>query len=353
MKITKTISLTLLVVLFIFTAIPSTVLGAVPADKYTYSLSGKIDAETKTLQFEPSPAEEYEVVYVEANAEVKFTPKETMSASIRAYDPDGFYSGSLMWTIDGQEVAATEIEANKTASAILTEYFWGMEPYYVFSFGDADNTTKIVYKVTDGVAPTQEPTPAPTPETTPVPTPETTPVPTPEPTPAPAPELTPVPTPEPTPAPAPETTPVPTPEPTPAPAPETTPVPTPEPAAESQGNIIYTVQAGDTLGTIALNHYGSYGYHTKIYNANAELLKKNNNHLIAGMNLVLPGDGMLPALKSENGTVYTVQAGDTLGKIAAEYYGDSSKYINIYEANKDRIKNPNLIFEGQKIVITK
>ncbi|AFM00140.1 LysM domain-containing protein [Desulfitobacterium dehalogenans ATCC 51507] len=321
MKITKTISLTLLVVFFIFTTIPSAVFG-VPADKYSYSLTGKIGTETATLQFEPSPAEEFEVVLVEANAVVKFTPKETMSASIRAYDPEGFYAGNLMWTIDGQEEAVTEIKANKTATAILAENFWGMEPYYVLSFGNAGDTTKIVYKISDGTA-------------------------------VPAPEPTPVQTPEPAPAPTPEPAPAPTPEPAPAPTPKPAPVPTPAPAADSQGNVTYTVQAGDTLGTIALNHYGSYEYHTKIYNANKELLKKNNNNLTIGMSLVLPGDGMLPALKSESGTIYTVQAGDTLGKIAAKYYGDSSKYMNIYEANKDRIKNPNLIFEGQKIVITK
>ncbi|WP_018213232.1 LysM peptidoglycan-binding domain-containing protein [Desulfitobacterium hafniense] len=337
LKITKAISSTLLVTLFMFTAIPSAVFG-VPADKYSYSLTGKVGTETATLQFEPSPAEEYEVVLVEADAEVKFTPKEKMSATIRAYDPEGFYAGSLMWTIDGQEEAVTEIEANKTATAILTEYFWGMEPYYVLSFGNDGDTTKIVYKISDGTA---------------TPAPETTPAPTEEPAPAPTPEPAPAPTPEPAPAPTPEPAPVPTPEPTPAPAPVPAPAPTPAPVAESQGNVTYAVQAGDTLGTIALNHYGSYEYHTKIYNANKDLLKKNNNNLTVGMSLVLPGDGLLPALKSESGTIYTVQAGDTLGKIAAKHYGDASKYMNIYEANKDRIKNPNLIFEGQKIVLTK
>jgi len=222
-----------------FTAAPSAVLG-VPTDKYSYSLTGKIGTKTATLQFEPSPAEEYEVVLVEANAEVKFTPKETMSAVIRAYDPEGFYAGSLMWTVDGQEEAVTEIEANKTATAILTEYFWGMEPYYVLSFGNADDTTKIVYKISDGTAvPTPEPAPAPTPEPAPVPTPEPAPAPTPEPAPVPTPEPAPIPTPEPAPAPTPEPAPVPTPEPAPAPTPEPAPAPAPAPVpvAEPQGTI--------------------------------------------------------------------------------------------------------------------
>lgn len=332
MRPTKALSLGLIFsVAVFFAAIPATVLG-VPTDKYTYEVSGKVGTESATLQFEPSPAEEYEVVLVEANAEVKFTPKETMMAKIQAYDPDGFYSGNLMWTINGSEQAVTEIEANTTATAILGSNFWGTpNPYYVLTFGPQDDTTQIVYKISDGVA---APTPEPTPDPAPAPTPEPTPVP----------EPTPMPTPEPAPAP----------EPTPAPTPAPAPVATPAPIADAQGNVTYAVQAGDTLGTIALNYYGSYAYHTKIYSANSELLKKNNNQLYVGMNLVLPGDGILPQLQAGNGeTLYTVQSGDTLGTISAKFYGDSSKYLKIFEANKSRIKDPNLIFEGQKIVITK
>jgi len=48
---------------------------------------------------------------------------------------------------------------------------------------------------------------------------------------------------------------------------------------------------------------------------------------------------------------YVVQQGDTLWAIAKKYYGDGSKYTKIYEANKNIIKNPNLIYPGQKLVI--
>jgi nucleoid-associated protein YgaU len=44
---------------------------------------------------------------------------------------------------------------------------------------------------------------------------------------------------------------------------------------------------------------------------------------------------------------YTVVAGDTLSKIAKREYGDPSKWQRIYEANKDTIKNPDLIYPGQ------
>jgi nucleoid-associated protein YgaU len=48
---------------------------------------------------------------------------------------------------------------------------------------------------------------------------------------------------------------------------------------------------------------------------------------------------------------YTVVAGDTLSKIAKREYGDASKWHDIYEANKDTIKNPDLIYPGQTFKI--
>jgi nucleoid-associated protein YgaU len=48
---------------------------------------------------------------------------------------------------------------------------------------------------------------------------------------------------------------------------------------------------------------------------------------------------------------YTVQAGDTLGKIAQELYGDGSRWTEIYEANKDQIADPNSIEVGQELQI--
>ena len=48
---------------------------------------------------------------------------------------------------------------------------------------------------------------------------------------------------------------------------------------------------------------------------------------------------------------YTVVAGDTLSKIAKDEYGDASQWKRIYEANKDTIKNPDLIYPGQTFKI--
>jgi nucleoid-associated protein YgaU len=44
---------------------------------------------------------------------------------------------------------------------------------------------------------------------------------------------------------------------------------------------------------------------------------------------------------------YTVVKGDTLSKIAKEFYGDASKYPVIFEANTPMLKDPDLIYPGQ------
>ena len=54
---------------------------------------------------------------------------------------------------------------------------------------------------------------------------------------------------------------------------------------------------------------------------------------------------------SPKGGTYTVVKGDTLWGIAKKFYGKGSKYTTIYNANKDKIKNPNLIYPGQVLTI--
>ena len=49
--------------------------------------------------------------------------------------------------------------------------------------------------------------------------------------------------------------------------------------------------------------------------------------------------------------VYTVQAGDTLSKLAKQHLGSPNKYMDIFNINKDILKNPDLIKVGQQIKI--
>ena len=48
---------------------------------------------------------------------------------------------------------------------------------------------------------------------------------------------------------------------------------------------------------------------------------------------------------------YTVQSGDSLSKIAKEFYGDPMKYTQIFEANKPMLAHPDKIYPGQTLRI--
>ena len=52
-----------------------------------------------------------------------------------------------------------------------------------------------------------------------------------------------------------------------------------------------------------------------------------------------------------NGRTYTVQSGDTLSKIAKQFYGNANDYNKIFEANQDKLDSPDKIDVGQELVI--
>ena len=55
--------------------------------------------------------------------------------------------------------------------------------------------------------------------------------------------------------------------------------------------------------------------------------------------------------KSTEQRTYTVKKGDCLWNIAKKFYGKGSAYTKIYDANTNKIANPNLIYPGQVFVI--
>jgi nucleoid-associated protein YgaU len=61
--------------------------------------------------------------------------------------------------------------------------------------------------------------------------------------------------------------------------------------------------------------------------------------------------GQSSAAPASGGRTYTVKSGDSLSKIAKHHYGDANAWHRIYEANRDKIKNPDLIHPGQEFVI--
>jgi len=58
-----------------------------------------------------------------------------------------------------------------------------------------------------------------------------------------------------------------------------------------------------------------------------------------------------PAAPAATSRTYVVVKGDSLSKIAKLEYGDANKWRKIYEANRDIIKNPDLIYPGQELKI--
>ena len=48
---------------------------------------------------------------------------------------------------------------------------------------------------------------------------------------------------------------------------------------------------------------------------------------------------------------HVVSKGESLSKIAKHYYGDPMKYKEIFEANTNILKDPNVIFPDQELVI--
>jgi nucleoid-associated protein YgaU len=97
----------------------------------------------------------------------------------------------------------------------------------------------------------------------------------------------------------------------------------------------YIVQSGDTLRSIAQKFYGDSTLWTLIQNANPGI---DPNNLQIGHQLQI-----------QFGQQYTVQSGDTLVKIAEQFYGNSSLWTLIRNANPGI--DPNNLQVGQQLQI--
>ncbi len=75
--------------------------------------------------------------------------------------------------------------------------------------------------------------------------------------------------------------------------------------------------------------------------------------LIAGNNqgIATVDDQMEVEIQEPEAQFHTVVRGDSLSKIAKQYYGNAMKYPVIFDANKPMLKNPDLIYPGQVLRI--
>ena len=62
-------------------------------------------------------------------------------------------------------------------------------------------------------------------------------------------------------------------------------------------------------------------------------------------------DGLSAPAPTEQVEYYEIKSGDMLSAIAKKYYGNAMDYPRIFEANREVIKDPDLIYPGQKIRI--
>lgn len=73
---------------------------------------------------------------------------------------------------------------------------------------------------------------------------------------------------------------------------------------------------------------------------------------VLGVNTVTVDKALASSL-NDGTQYYLIKSGDTLSAIAKQFYSDANKYPAIFEANREVIKDADLIFPGQKIRIPK
>ena len=123
------------------------------------------------------------------------------------------------------------------------------------------------------------------------------------------------------------------------------------------GNSLPYTNAKVSLSTYTINEKHSYGYDMvldmdfKQYRSYGTTVYKVDKSAPGGNSNKLKPEKTREEAKAPSNSTYTVAKGDCLWSIAKSQYGDGSKWKTIYNANKNKIKNPNLIYAGQKLTI--
>ena len=135
----------------------------------------------------------------------------------------------------------------------------------------------------------------------------------------------------------------------------------------SRDVVYYTVQSNDNLFKIARKHYGDGKKWAKIFEANRDSMSDSNS-LYVGQELLIPdikiekevSDNIIRPVsgslnnrrsRSSNVDTHTVEAGDTLYRIAEKYYDNPGEWTKILEANEDTIEDEGSLRKGQVIII--
>jgi len=147
----------------------------------------------------------------------------------------------------------------------------------------------------------------------------------------------------------------------------------PEPEEEPQTSsytasaepVYYKVQSNDNLFKIAKKHYGDGQKWKKIFEANRDIMPDSNSLYIDQL-LLIPDvsvenrpkesfitqvRGRLDNERPNNVDTHTVKAGDTLYRIAEEYYDDPNVWTKILEANENTLEDAGSLKKGQVLII--
>ncbi|MEB3327763.1 MAG: LysM peptidoglycan-binding domain-containing protein [Candidatus Sericytochromatia bacterium] len=124
--------------------------------------------------------------------------------------------------------------------------------------------------------------------------------------------------------------------------------PPPQHAVSARRALRVTVAPGDTLSALALRELGSATLWPVIYHANRDILV-DPHWLRVGTVLKVPRTSA--ALSAAGARVHVVQPGDTLWAIARAHLGDPRKWPKIFAVNRHIIRNPWLIYPGQRVVL--
>ena len=114
-------------------------------------------------------------------------------------------------------------------------------------------------------------------------------------------------------------------------------------ALQRAGVTVYGLQVS---GTTVTGTVGSEEERSKAYSAIAGV--DNAMNLNLSVDTAFQAQAASAAAGSQS---YTVQSGDSLSKIAKQFYGDASQWKKIHEANRDAVPNPDLIRPGQQLTI--
>lgn len=137
----------------------------------------------------------------------------------------------------------------------------------------------------------------------------------------------------------------------------------------------YIVKSGDSSWNIALAIYGQGEMYREIEKENG---LTSNQALVVGQEIKLPRIAVpapigaeltpvptlsfptatplpspvpIPTTQTQAGRTHTVVSGQGLWQIAEQYYQDGNQFMKIYEANRDKMQNPEDIEEGMVLVI--